>query len=394
MSSTPPGDSPEDTITAPDDPWAPRSSNQTKDLHPQAAAVLKALRDQLRGKFFPRSGWHCSPLSHANYRDLVHRIYHDEPIAVEAFFVMKARYDYNAGDEKFILRSSNAVHGFFSASVQKRIQEAIHRLSEDHPSVRQVLKPTRMCGCITLELDVGEDVRTARAPDLQLRHKDAGYWPTFVLEITFKEKREDVYSLGYDYLRGSGGLTKAVVFLHVKYAPRGCEPLPGSKDAAVAIWRTCQDFHESDGKVYNSPQQVHHEVRICSCFRQQVFADTPLKLFRDEDGKPAPGALRFPLTDFAPPEAFEVLCDPVFKELSISIPYADLCTDLGEAEHIQRSMDSFQDDFWSGRIPREPWNSREDSLKRLAAERNESPDGADQKRRRRIDNENEDKVIS
>lgn len=260
MSSTTPDGPPEATITAPDDPWAPRSSDRTKDLEPQATTVLNALHDQLRGIFVPKSGWHCFPLSRANYRDLLHHIQHNEPIAVETFFVMKARYDYDAGEEKFVFRASNALHGSFTEAVRDRIRNAIKCTVEEEPSVRQALEPTSVYGCITLQLDVDESVRTARAPDLQIRHDDA-YWPTIVVEISFNGKRKDVSTLGYDYLRGSGGRTRVVIFLDVEYAPRGHEILPGFKDAAVTIWRTCRELDKSNGMVYKVPKKVHHEVR-------------------------------------------------------------------------------------------------------------------------------------
>lgn len=99
------------------------------------------------------------------------------------------------------------------------------------------------------------------------------------------------------------------------------------------------------------------------------------------------------MLDFAPPQAFEDLSSPLYRVMWIYIPYADLCADLARAEKAHRKMERFQEDLMSGKIPEGPWETREYHLKRLATERHESPDGADQKRRR-IDNENEDKIFS
>jgi hypothetical protein len=76
-------------------------------------------------------------------------------------------------------------------------------------------------------------------PDISFKHKDAK-WPSVVIEVSYSQKRKDLWRLADDYIIGSDGNIKAVVGLDIEYR--------GPQTASLSIWRPQVKVSDEDGQ--------------------------------------------------------------------------------------------------------------------------------------------------
>jgi hypothetical protein len=158
--------------------------------------------------------------------------------------------DYSRG--RVTLRLPTNLHELF---LMNAIEVILQRLApamltgQFFPTVINALQLVQRGGSPDIQLG-----SCRHGPDATLFHPDANAY-TFVVEISYAQKRKDLKYLAYDYLVRSGGKIHALLGLDLEYR--------GSKTATVSLWRVVWDVTADGRPLLRHEKTVSEQVNNC-----------------------------------------------------------------------------------------------------------------------------------
>jgi hypothetical protein len=139
-------------------------------------------------------------------------------------------------------------------------------------------------------------------PDAQFWHPK-GYYPGVVIEVSYSQKRKDLFRLADDYILGSNGNIRVVVGLDIEYS---------GKEATWSVWRPHFETNKAGEKELVARQTVINQI------------------FRDRNHKPitsSTAGIQLRLRDFtteAVTKSQGQLRDPIFISANKLCSFLDL----------------------------------------------------------------------
>ncbi|TKA53783.1 hypothetical protein B0A49_12853 [Cryomyces minteri] len=323
-------------------PISPPLSSDTvivasNDVPEPVSSILQELRRRKEGAWVEEGwvAWNKRRLSREHYTALLYQLDEDEDL--KGYVENKIRYDYDWEEQYITIRMPTTLHEEFIAAVVRRIEAGLAALSASHPQLRELDKVhSRGSPNIVFnhneDFETGPNKRSSNNPDGVFRHKQAPY-PSVILEVAYSQRPKDLPKLAYRYISGSKGHVKAVVGLDLEYASP--KQLTKTKEATVSVWRL--GFVKEEGRrLQDAVQVVRSEVRMCNVvFKFLIIKPIFAQAFRSAGGEHVEGSLILNIADFLPLPFLRNL-PASDQDRSIRLSFADLTTDLNEAEEAHR----------------------------------------------------------